>query len=63
MKIKELIKELQEIEDKEREISIVIGNNFDNDMVYDYFEVHGIDRDDETSIEFFCLEYQVKEKE
>ncbi len=55
MKVKELIKRLQEIEDKDREVSIIIGNEDDNTMVFDYFELHNL-FDTETSIEVFCFD-------
>jgi hypothetical protein len=53
MTIQQLIKQLQEIENKDREVSIVIGNEDDNTMVFDYFELHNL-HDSETSIEVFC---------
>ena len=53
MTIQELINQLQEIENKDREVSIIIGNEDDNTMAFDYFELHNLD-DCETSIEIFC---------
>ena len=53
MKVKELIKELQNIKDKEREIEILIGNE-DKDF-YTCSEIdlmHTLDND-ETSVELF----------
>ena len=53
MKVKELIKELQNIKDKEREIEILIGNE-DRDF-YTCSEIdlmHTLDND-ETSVEIF----------
>ena len=53
MTIQELINQLQEIENKDREVSIIIGNEDDNTMTFDYFELHNL-HDCETSIEIFC---------
>ena len=53
MKVKELIKELQNIKDKEREVEILIGNE-DKDF-YTCSEIdlmHTLDNDD-TSVEIF----------
>ena len=53
MKVKELIKELQNIKDKEREVEILVGNE-DKDF-YTCSEIdlmHTLDND-ETSVEFF----------
>ena len=53
MKVKELIKELQQIKDKEREVEILIGNK-DRDY-YTCSEIdlmHTLDNDD-TSVEIF----------
>ena len=53
MKVKELIKELQQIKDKEREVEILIGNE-DRDS-YTCSEIdlmHTLDNDD-TSVEIF----------
>tara|TARA_E500000081_G_C5974651_1_gene279709 strand:+ start:184 stop:438 length:255 start_codon:yes stop_codon:yes gene_type:complete len=53
MKVKELIKELQQIKDKKREIEILIGNE-DRDY-YTCSEIdlmHTLDNDD-TSVEIF----------
>ncbi len=54
-KVKELIKRLQKIENKDREISIIIGNEEQNTMVFDYFELHN-EFDTDTSIEIFCFD-------
>ena len=55
MKIRELIKKLQEVENQDREVSIVIGNEDNNSMVFDKFELHNTD-DNETSLEVFCFD-------
>ena len=62
MKIKELIKELQKIEDQNREISVVIGNEDNNSFVFDEFELHNIDNS-ETSIELFCFDNYIFEQD
>ena len=54
MKIKELINRLQEIKDKDRDISIILGNEDNNSIIFDYFEIHN--EDNETSLEIFCFE-------
>jgi len=55
MNIEKLITQLQTIKDKQRAISIVIGNDDSNSLVFDEFELHGLDRD-ETSVEIFCFD-------
>lgn len=55
MKIKELIKQLEEVENQDREISIIIGNEEYNSMVFDEFELHNTD-DNETTVELFCFD-------
>jgi|GEM_PF-4767444 hypothetical protein len=50
MKIKELITELQKIEDQEREIVIVRGNE-DETISYSTFNIHGADTD--TALELY----------
>jgi|19_taG_2_1085344.scaffolds.fasta_scaffold151421_2 hypothetical protein len=61
MNVQELIEKLQETEDKERDVSIVIGNEDYNSIVFDKFELHNIDNW-ETSIELFCFDnYMIKE--
>ena len=55
MNIQELIKRLQQIENKDRNISIIIGNDDNNTMVFDDFELHN-EHDTNTSIEIFCFD-------
>ena len=54
MKIKQLINRLQEIKDKDRDVSVVLGNEDTNLLTFDYFEIHNEDND--TSLEIFCFE-------
>tara|TARA_B110000046_G_scaffold97266_1_gene104957 strand:+ start:563 stop:736 length:174 start_codon:yes stop_codon:yes gene_type:complete len=54
MTIKELINRLQQIEDKTRDVSIVLGNEDDNYLVFDEFELHN-EHDTYTSFEIFCF--------
>jgi len=62
MKIRELIKKLQEVGNQDREVSIVIGNEDNNSMVFDKFELHNTD-DNETSIEMFCFDKYMFEQD
>lgn len=63
MKIKDLINQLQEVENQDREVSIVIGNEDNNSMVFDEFELHNTS-ECETSIEVFCFDnYMLEEEE
>ena len=62
MKIKELIKKLQEVVNQDRKVSIVIGNEDNNSMVFDKFELHNTD-DNETSIEVFCFDKYMFEQD
>ena len=62
MEIRKLVKQLQEIENQDREISIVIGNEDNNSMVFDEFELHNIDSS-ETSIELFCFDNYMFEQD
>jgi len=55
MNVNELINRLQEIENKEREVSIIVGNEDTNTMVFDDFELHNFE-DTETSLELFCFD-------
>ena len=63
MKIKELIKQLQEIENQDRKISIVIGNDDNNSMVFDKFELHNRFCELDTTIELFCFDNYVFEQD
>lgn len=55
MKVKELIDILSKI-DKDRDVSVIIGNEDDNILCFDEFEVHRTDDEtDETSVEIFCF--------
>ena len=62
MKIRELVKQLQKIENQDREISIVIGNEDNNSFVFDEFELHNVDNC-ETSIEIFCFDNYMFEQD
>ena len=62
MKIRELIKQLQEVENQDREVSIVIGNEDNNSMVFDEFELHNTDNN-ETSVEVFCFDNYMFEQD
>jgi len=55
MSIKNLIKELKKIKDQNRKISVVIGNEDYNSLIFDEFEIHNVD-ENETSIEIFCFD-------
>jgi hypothetical protein len=57
MKISKLIEELQKIKDKDRELQILIGNEYNDSLGCDNFELmhtdnHGI----EHCVEIFCHE-------
>ena len=52
MTINELIKELQDLPNKDRDVSIVVGNEDDNIIDTYGFEIHHAE-DDEHPIEFF----------
>jgi len=54
MTIKELIDRLQQVENKERDISIILGNEDSNHLVFDEFELHN-EHDTNTSFEIFCF--------
>ena len=55
MKVKELIKILSTL-DENRYVSVIIGNEDDNIICFDEFEVHRTDDEtDETSVEIFCF--------
>ena len=54
MKIHELIDQLQKIKNKDREVSVIIGNEDENKFIFDYFELHNFE-DMETSLEIFCF--------
>lgn len=62
MKIKHLISKLQEVENQNREVSIVIGNEDNNSMVFDEFELNNTE-DNETSIEVFCFDNYMFEQD
>lgn len=62
MKIKDLISKLQEVENQDREVSIVIGNEDNNSMVFDEFGLHNTE-DNETSIEIFCFDNYMFEQD
>lgn len=62
MKIKQLISKLQEVENQDRVISIVIGNEDNNSMVFDEFGLHNTE-DNETSVEIFCFDNYMFEKD
>ena len=53
MKVKELIKQLNNIQNKERDIQILIGNDFDDSLGCEKFEVMHND-DCEQCVEIFC---------
>ena len=55
MKINELIKELQKIEDKNRELQILIGNEDSDSLGCDKFELMHTDDCDQV-VEIFCYE-------
>jgi len=61
MKIKELIKQLEEVENQDRKVSIIIGNEENNSMVFDEFELHNTD-DNETTVELFCFDNYMLEQ-
>ena len=54
MKVKELIKELQQIKDKEKELEILIGDD-DNDYYTcsEFTLMHTLDDDEQNCIELF----------
>ena len=54
MTIQDLINRLQQVENKKRDISIIIGNEDDNYLVFDEFELHN-EHDTNTSFEIFCF--------
>jgi len=55
MKVKELIKILSTL-DENRYVSVIIGNEDDNVLCFDEFEVHRTDDEtDETNVEIFCF--------
>jgi len=54
MKVQELIEQLQKIKNKEREVSVIIGNEDEDKFIFDYFELHNFE-DNETSLEIFCF--------
>ena len=54
MTIQALINRLQKVENKKRDISIIIGNEDDNYLVFDEFELHN-EHDTDTSFEIFCF--------
>jgi len=55
MKVKELINILSKV-DQDRDVSVILGNEDDNILCFDEFEVHRTDDEtDETSVEIFCL--------
>ena len=62
MKIKDLINQLKNIKDQEREISIVLGNEGNVSLTFDSFEVHNAD-DNETSVELFCFDNYMFEQD
>lgn len=53
MKVRELIAELQKIEDKEREIQVLIGDEHDDHMACDTIQLTHTD-DVEQCVEIFC---------
>ena len=53
MKVKELIKILQSVEDKNRNIQILIGDEYDDSLGCEVFDVMHID-DSEQCVEIFC---------
>lgn len=53
MKVKDLIKALNNIKDKERDIDILIGNEDEDTLVFTEFEIHHAD-DCDQSVEIFC---------
>ena len=55
MKISELIEELQKIEDKDRELQILIGNEDDDSLGCEKFELMHIDNCEQV-VEIFCHE-------
>jgi len=54
MTIQELINRLQQVEDKERDVSVILGNEDDNYFAFDEFELHN-EHDTDTSLEIFCF--------
>jgi hypothetical protein len=54
MKIKDLISKLKEVDNQDRDVSIVIGSEENNTIVFDEFGLHNTE-DNETSIEIFCF--------
>ena len=62
MKIRELIKKLQEVTNQDRKVSVVIGNEDNNSLVFHRFELHNVD-DNETSIEMFCFDKYMFEQD
>ena len=57
MKISELIEELQQIEDKDRELQILIGDEDDDSLGCEKFEfMHIDDCGIEHCVEIFCHE-------
>ena len=59
MSIKNLIKELKKVEDQNRQVSVIVGNDDYNSLIFDEFEIHNT-QEDETSIEIFCFdEYRI----
>ena len=55
MKIKKLIEILKKIENKERKISVVLGNDDYNSFVFDEFEIHNCECK-YTTLEIFCFD-------
>jgi len=61
MKIRDFIKQLQEVKNQDRKVSIIIGNEDNNSMVFDEFELHNTD-DNETTVELFCFDNYMLEQ-
>ena len=55
MKIKELIKQLEKIKDKDRDIQILVGNEDFDSMGCDKFELMHAD-DCDQCVEIFCFD-------
>jgi|9_EtaG_2_1085328.scaffolds.fasta_scaffold15843_6 uncharacterized protein YcnI len=60
MKVKELIKELQQIKDKDKELQILIGDD-DNDYYTcsDFTLMHTLDDDEQNCVEIFIHTHQL----
>jgi len=55
MKVKELIEQLNQIENKERELQILIGDESNDSLGCETFELMHTDDDCEQCVEIFCV--------